>query len=90
MVTRGLIVRLEAKSGEEEERLVRELDRRVSGGLEIRLLWNARDNSTAVELRHRAVGVGPLRFDVPPALALEAFHHPFAHLAAAPDDLLPE
>jgi hypothetical protein len=69
---------------------VRELDRRVSGGLDIRLVWNAHDNSTIVELRHRGLGDAPLRFEVPPARALEAFHHPFAHLAVAPGGLLPE
>jgi hypothetical protein len=67
---------------------VRELDRRVSGGLDVRLLWNAYDNSTTVEIRHRALDVVPIRFDVPPALALDAFHHPFAYLTTAPDELL--
>ncbi len=66
---------------------VRELDRRVSGDLDVRLLWNAYDNSTTVEIRHRALDFVPLRFDVPPALALEAFHHPFAYITA-PDELL--
>jgi hypothetical protein len=67
---------------------VRELDHRVSGGLEIRLLWNPRDNRTIVELSHPELGELPFRFEVPPARALEAFHHPFAHLYAAPDELL--
>jgi hypothetical protein len=67
---------------------VRELDHRVSGGLDIRLLWNAHDNSTVIELRHRELDQVPLRFEVPPELALHAFRHPFAHLAATPDGLL--
>lgn len=67
---------------------MRELDHRISGGLDIRLLWNAHDNSTVVELRHRELEQVPLRFEVPPTLALEAFRHPFAHLAATPDGLL--
>jgi hypothetical protein len=67
---------------------LRELDHRVSGGLDVRLLWNAHDNSTIVELRHRELEQVPLRFEVPPEHALHAFRHPFAHLAAAPDGLL--
>ena len=67
---------------------MRELDHRISDGLDIRLLWNARDNSTVVELWHRELEQVPLRFEVPPALALHAFRHPFAHLAAPPDVLL--
>lgn len=66
---------------------LRELDHRVSGGLEVRLLWNAHDNSTVVELRHRELEQVPLRFEVPPELALHAFRHPFAHLAAVSDRL---
>lgn len=62
---------------------LRELDHRRSGSLEIRLLWDARDDSTSIEIRHSALGAAPLRFDVPPARALEAFRHPFAHLTDA-------
>jgi hypothetical protein len=66
---------------------LRELDRRMSGGLDIRLLWDAQDNSTSIEIRHRALGAAPLRFDVSPAHAREAFRHPFAHLTDAVGDL---
>lgn len=65
---------------------VRELARRTSGGLDIRLLWNARDNSTTIEIWRQELGVVPLRSDVPPNLALDAFHHPFLYLANAIDD----
>ena len=68
-------------------RELRELDHRLSGRLDIRLLWDAHENSTSIEIRHRALGGEPLRFDVPPARALEAFRHPFAHLTAGVEDL---
>ena len=57
----------------------RELARRVSGGLEIALFWDKRDNSTSIDLRHDSIDE-TISFRVPPAKALQAFHHPFAHL----------
>jgi hypothetical protein len=58
-----------------------ELARRVSGGLEITLYWNEVDDTTSVELRQQSTGE-TLTFSVPRDRAL-AFHHPFAHVAAA-------
>jgi hypothetical protein len=57
----------------------RELARRVNGGLEITLFWDRRDNSTSIELYHAATDQ-TISFRVPPGRALDAFHHPFAHL----------
>ena len=57
----------------------RELARRVSGGLEITLFWDKRDNSTSIDLRHETVDE-TISFRVPTGRALDAFHHPFAHL----------
>ena len=57
----------------------KELARRVSGGVEVTLLRDSRDNSTLIELRHPAIKE-PIRFRVPPDRALDAFHHPFAYL----------
>ena len=57
----------------------RELAYRVSGDLEITLFWDKSDNSTSIDLRHDAIDE-TISFRVPPAKALEAFHHPFAHL----------
>jgi hypothetical protein len=59
-----------------------ELARRVSGGVEIALLWNRSDNSTSISIRHQAIDE-PISFRVPPARALDAFHHPFVHLGAS-------
>ena len=57
----------------------RELARRITGGLEITLCWDSRDNSTSIHLHHAATDQ-TISFRVPPRHALDAFHHPFAHL----------
>jgi hypothetical protein len=57
----------------------RELATRVNGGLEITLFWDARDNSTSIEIHHGATEE-TFSFRVPSDRALDAFHHPFAHL----------
>jgi hypothetical protein len=62
----------------------RELATRVNGGLQITLYWDSRDNSTSVDLYHAATGE-TISFRVPPGRALDAFHHPFAHLGHEPD-----
>jgi hypothetical protein len=58
----------------------RELAQRVTGGIEITLYWNVYDNSTTIEVHHHATGE-TISFPVPAHRALDAFHHPFAHLA---------
>jgi hypothetical protein len=63
----------------------RELDSRVSGGMEVTLWWNPLDDRTSVEVRHFDSSE-VVTFEVPPEQALEAFHHPFAHLAMAAGD----
>ena len=57
----------------------RELARRVSGGMEIALYWSAADN-TSIEVWQPDSGE-TLAFAVRPERALDAFYHPFAHLA---------
>ena len=57
-----------------------ELARRLAGGLEITLYWDARDNSTSIEI-HQEATAETIAFPVPADQALDAFHHPFAHLA---------
>ena len=56
-----------------------ELASRVNGDLEITLFWDRHDNSTSIDLRHSAIDE-TISFNVPPDHALDAFHHPFAHL----------
>jgi hypothetical protein len=58
----------------------RELARRVNGGLEITLYWDMRDNSTTIEVYHHETAE-TIAFPVAADRALDAFHHPFAHLA---------
>jgi hypothetical protein len=58
----------------------RELASRATGGLEITLYWDPRDNSTSVEV-YQASTAETIAFPVPADRALDAFHHPFAHLA---------
>ena len=59
-----------------------ELAYRVSGGMEIRLYWNADEDSTSVEVWQPASGE-LLLLEVPRERALEAFYHPFADLPRA-------
>jgi hypothetical protein len=66
----------------------RELARRVNGGIEVTLYWNTDDNSTSVEIWQPATEE-TLLFNVAKEQALEAFHHPFAHLPTTLDTLIP-
>ena len=60
------------------EIVVRELDRRVNDGFDVRLLWNARTNCVLVAIEDHREG-NSFEFQVEAANALEAFHHPFAY-----------
>ena len=62
----------------------RELAHRVNGGLDITLYWRAHDNSTSIDIYQPTTGE-TISFAVRPDRALEAFHHPFAHLADEDD-----
>jgi len=57
----------------------RELAHRISGGIEVTFYWRADDNSTSIEVWQPA-SEERLAFVVSSEDALEAFHHPFAHL----------
>jgi hypothetical protein len=63
----------------------RELARRVSGGIEVTLYWDAADNSTSIELWQPA-SEERLAVAVPRERALDAFYHPFAHLPVSDGD----
>ena len=65
----------------------RELARRVNGGIDVTLYWNTDDNSISVEVWQPATEE-TLLFTVAKERALEAFHHPFAHLPTTFDDLM--
>jgi hypothetical protein len=59
---------------------IRELDRRRADGIEVTLLWNAETKGVFVSVAER--GGNTLEFQVPPAQALDAFHHPYAYAAS--------
>ncbi len=58
---------------------IRELDHRTSDGIEVTLLWNAKTKGVFVLVAERE-GCR-FEFQVPPADALDAFHHPYAYAA---------
>jgi hypothetical protein len=58
----------------------RELASRVTGDLEITLYWEAQENTTSIEVHQKATAQ-TIAFPVAADRALDAFHHPFAHLA---------
>jgi hypothetical protein len=60
----------------------RELAHRAGGGLKVTLYWNVHDDTTSIDLHHRATEE-TITFQVAPDRALDAFHHPFAHLVEA-------
>jgi hypothetical protein len=64
----------------------RELAHRTSGGLEITLYWDAEARSTSVEV-HQPATKETIAISVDHEEALDAFHHPFAHLARTHDQL---
>jgi len=58
----------------------RELAHRENGGIEVTLYWDAREDRVEVEVHHRATEE-TISFAVAREEALDAFHHPFAHLS---------
>jgi hypothetical protein len=58
---------------------IRELDHRTADRIEVKLLWNAETNVVFVSVVEREGNT--LEFHVPPARALDAFHHPYAYAA---------
>jgi hypothetical protein len=61
----------------------RELARRMSGTVEIALLWHPGSERVELSVRDRGTCAG-FRLDVSPDAALDAFNHPFAY---APNDV---
>jgi hypothetical protein len=60
------------------EMAVRELDRRINDGFDVRLLWNSQSNRVFVTVEDQRDGV-VFELTVDAAAALEAFQHPFAY-----------
>jgi hypothetical protein len=57
---------------------MRELDRRSSDDIEVTLLWSARTNRVFVSVLERRTEA-LFQFEVAPAQALDAFHHPYVY-----------
>jgi dihydrofolate reductase len=57
---------------------IRELDQRVSDGIDVRLLWHSATNHVSVEVADERTGEF-FELDVDPEDALIAFNHPFAY-----------
>ncbi len=60
------------------ERVIRELDRRTSDGIDVRLLWNPLADQVVLAV-HDARTDESFELQVPAADALLAFHHPYAY-----------
>ena len=61
---------------------MRELDSRVSDGIEVRLLWSTADGSVSVSVNDTRTGQA-FTVDVPDVKrSLDVFHHPFAYAPA--------
>jgi hypothetical protein len=58
----------------------RELDFRSNDGLEVTLLWQPETNGTIVRVFDAKTG-DDFDFEVDPAEAMDAFHHPYAFAA---------
>jgi phage-related protein len=62
------------------EPVIRELDRRHNDGIDVRLLWNQTDDQIVVSVLDAKTG-DAFTIDVEAREALDAFRHPYAHLA---------
>jgi len=67
---------------------MRELDRRINDGYDVKLLWDADANRIFVSVDDSRDDDSFL-FEVDRAHALEAFHHPFAFVTDDLDARLP-
>jgi hypothetical protein len=61
------------------ELAIRELDHRSSDGIDVRLLWNSRNNRVSVAVDDHHTGE-TFVLDVPGGQARDAFMHPYAYI----------
>ncbi len=67
-------------TSERPSALTRELAQRLSGGVEVLLLWHPDVEWVEVAVRDSRTGV-EFQLDVPPSDALDAYYHPYAYAA---------
>ena len=60
------------------EPTIRELDHRVNDGIDVKLLWNPRNNAVSIAVLDERTGEY-FEFDVDPEDAQLAFEHPYAY-----------
>ena len=60
--------------------VIRELDRRRSDGIDVRLLWNQTDDQVMVAVFDTKTG-DAFQIEVHARESLDAFNHPYAHAA---------
>lgn len=58
----------------------RELAQRLSGAVEVLLLWHPENDQVELSVRDLATGAG-FCIEVAPGDAIDAFHHPYAYAA---------
>ena len=73
-----LLTPMESARGRSPRAPSRELARRQTGSLEVRLLSHAETNRGDISLHDSATDAG-FRISVSPADALDAFYHPYAY-----------
>ena len=61
--------------------MIRELDHRRSDGIDVRLLWNQKDDRVVVAVSDAKTG-DAFAIPVEPREALRAFHHPYSYAAS--------
>jgi hypothetical protein len=61
--------------------VIRELDRRRSDGIDVRLLWNQTDDQVVVAVSDAKTG-DAFAIPVEPEQVLTAFHHPYSYAAS--------
>lgn len=66
---------------------MRELDRRTTNGLDVRLLWRSGTNEVFVEVNDERTAVA-FTLAVAPDEALDAFTHPYAYASSGVDSEL--
>jgi hypothetical protein len=61
-------------------KITRELAQRLSGRVEVLLLWQPEADRVELSVHDPATDAG-FQFEVPPANAIDAFYHPYAYAA---------
>jgi hypothetical protein len=72
--------RSSSATGERMSTPTRELARRLSGAVEVLLLWHPETDRVELSVRDLTTGAG-FQIEVAPGDAIDAFYHPYAYAA---------